>query len=226
MAVLYGTTAGGDLQPVQISDDGVLATDKTPGEKGPDGDQGPVGPEGPEGPQGPVGPEGPEGPQGPIGPQGPPGDGGDVIVPAGLVMFSPISNDFGQWLLCNGRSLDSADYRDLYLACGMKFGGSAGNFKIPDMRNRVAMHPGSAVWSPASVGSYTNQTRIRDQGIDAGLQELEYAAHDPGASSGKRFEKSSTGTSGSWYRITVASLGLNAFISSSVADVKRVMAKQ
>ena len=225
MAVLYGTTAGGDLQPVQISDDGVLATDKTPGEKGPDGDQGPVGPEGPEGPQGPVGPEGPEGPQGPIGPQGPPGDGGDVIVPAGLVMFSPIANDFGQWLLCDGRSLNSADYRDLYLACGMQFGGQSPNFKIPDMRNRVAMMPSTAKWSPNAVGGYTSQSYIHQESNTGLLSHASNVVSD----SGTQYPTiPATGPGGNASRkwITVASLGLNAFISSSVADVKRVMAKQ
>ena len=226
MAVLYGTTAGGDLQPVQISDDGVLATDKTPGEKGPDGDQGPVGDQGPQGPEGPVGPEGPEGPQGPIGPQGPPGDGGDVIVPAGLVMFSPIANDFGQWLLCDGRSLNSADYRDLYLACGMQFGGSAPNFKIPDMRNRVAMHPSSAAWSPGSVGAYTNQTWFTEETNAGAMYTSGNTAHSGSATGYDTLMGSQFPISAAKKYITVAALGLNAFISSSVEDVKRVMARQ
>ena len=55
MAILYGTTAGGDLQPVQVSATGVLATDKTPGDKGPDGEKGPDGNKGPDGdPGGPI----------------------------------------------------------------------------------------------------------------------------------------------------------------------------
>ena len=60
MAILYGTTAGGDLQPVQVSATGVLATDKTPGDQGPPGEQGPVGEQGPPGEQGPVGDPGPD----------------------------------------------------------------------------------------------------------------------------------------------------------------------
>ena len=57
-------------------------------------------------------------------------------MPAGLIMWSPAAGDFGQFLLCDGRSLSSSDYRDLYVVCSFQFGGAAESFNIPDIRGR------------------------------------------------------------------------------------------
>ena len=49
--------------------------------------------------------------------------------------------DHNQWLICNGRTLDSVtntQYADLYTAIGVSYGGtSASNFQIPDYRGRL-----------------------------------------------------------------------------------------
>lgn len=73
MATLYGTTAAGDLQPVQVNSQGQLSVDLEGGEKGPTGDQGPIGEQGPIGDKGPTGDPGE---QGPVGDKGPDGNSG------------------------------------------------------------------------------------------------------------------------------------------------------
>ena len=138
MATLFGTTESGELKPVKVTASGTLMTDKVAGEKGPDGDKGPTGDKGPEGDQGPEGPEGSQGPtgdKGPTGDQGPPGGGGDIIVPAGLICWGVQSDDWGQWLLCDGRAIDKSIYRDLLLLLNFQWGVDGdGNPKIPDLR--------------------------------------------------------------------------------------------
>lgn len=50
MAILYGTTSGGDVLPVQVDQAGRLVAEGLDGAPGAEGPQGPQGPEGPEGP--------------------------------------------------------------------------------------------------------------------------------------------------------------------------------
>jgi microcystin-dependent protein len=57
----------------------------------------------------------------------------------GDLKFSAHSDDHQGWLICDGRSLSRDDYAELYDAIGLQFGTSnSTNFKIPDMRGRVA----------------------------------------------------------------------------------------
>ena len=52
---------------------------------------------------------------------------------------SAVMLDHGWWLLCDGRSLSSTVYPDLYDIVGTSFGSSGeGNFNLPDFRGRVA----------------------------------------------------------------------------------------
>lgn len=48
----------------------------------------------------------------------------------------------GVWLVCDGRSLEAATYPSLFAVLGTSFGGSGGNFNIPDMRDRMPMGVG------------------------------------------------------------------------------------
>jgi len=40
------------------------------------------------------------------------------------------------WLLCNGQSLDTTTYSDLFAVIGYTFGGAGANFNVPDLRER------------------------------------------------------------------------------------------
>ena len=41
------------------------------------------------------------------------------------------------WLICNGASVSQAAYPALYAVIGLTYGGSGGNFNLPDLRGRV-----------------------------------------------------------------------------------------
>lgn len=61
------------------------------------------------------------------------------FLPAGIIMpFAGTATSAPTgWLFCNGASVATADYADLYLAVGYKYGGSGANFILPDLRGRV-----------------------------------------------------------------------------------------
>jgi microcystin-dependent protein len=55
------------------------------------------------------------------------------------------------WLVCDGTSKLVADYGDLHTAIGYAFGGSGGNFNVPDMRDKFVIGAGST-YSVADTG--------------------------------------------------------------------------
>ena len=227
MATLYGTSPTGDLLPVQVNNAGQLAVDLEGGEKGPTGDKGPEGDQGPIGPEGPEGPQGPVGEQGPIGPEGPPGGSGDIVVPAGLILFSPSASDFGQFLLCDGRSLLSSDYRDLQLICSYQFGGSGPNFNIPDMRGRwVAMPESAASAAPDFVGQTLEGSSIKWCSNDSLVIDIENTYQEDLGGDYVPTGYSPSNRTCKRCHLRPPTLGLNAFISSSRDDTLRAMASQ
>jgi len=47
----------------------------------------------------------------------------------------------GTWLLCDGGSYLVATYPALFALVGYTFGGAGVNFNVPDLRNRLVLHP-------------------------------------------------------------------------------------
>ena len=107
------------------------------------------GPTGPTGPTGFTGPQGPTGPTGPTGPNIPPGT---------ITMFGGVSPPTG-WLFCDGSSVLSTTYPDLYLALGTNYGiGSGiGQFNLPNLQGRVPVGV-SPSYLLASVGGAATHT--------------------------------------------------------------------
>jgi len=60
------------------------------------------------------------------------------LTPSGVVVPYAGVNSPDGWIICDGRSLATADYPSLYSAIGYTYGGSGSNFNIPDLRGRVA----------------------------------------------------------------------------------------
>lgn len=109
------------------------------GVKGDKGDPGPQGPAGPTGPAGPIGPRGATGERGPA--------GLDAKLPAGTItMFAGSTAPTG-WLICDGRSVSSTDYPELYAAIGTTYGGYGTNFQLPDLRGRFPVGKNSGTFS-------------------------------------------------------------------------------
>jgi microcystin-dependent protein len=61
------------------------------------------------------------------------------------------------WALCNGASLAVASYTALFAAIGYNFGGSGGNFNIPNFIDRMAIGSGN-LYSAGSIGGTATKT--------------------------------------------------------------------
>jgi microcystin-dependent protein len=73
----------------------------------------------------------------------------------GEYKWSARSNDFGNWYICDGRSLIIDEYQDLYQVIGTSFGSNDDtSFNLPDMRGRVmgCVGDGSGL-TPRVIGS-------------------------------------------------------------------------
>ncbi|BBD09603.1 phage tail protein [Desulfovibrio ferrophilus] len=55
-------------------------------------------------------------------------------IPAGTVVAMASSTRPDGWLECNGASLSTSTYADLYAVIGTTFGSGTGTFKLPDLR--------------------------------------------------------------------------------------------
>lgn len=151
-----------------------------------------------------------------------------MVVPAGLIMWSPAAGDFGQFLLCDGRSLSSSDYRDLYLICSYQFGGAAEAFNIPDVRGRWITHPGT---TGAGNLTYVGQSSPTTQGyLDANGRVTTVGGgitqQHPNISQFTQGQGENLARPSTVQHYTPASIALNAFISGSREDLLRVRATQ
>lgn len=152
-----------------------------------------------------------------------------MVVPAGLIMWSPADADFGQFLLCDGRSLSSSDYRDLYLICSFKFGGAAESFNIPDIRNRFIGMPGDEYWSGDFVGETMAGNEVSMSNADIGL--VIRTQDKPSIGISRRDFPITYSTQYANYvnpsfKFCPPAIALNAFISGSREDLVRARALQ
>ena len=113
-------------------------------------------------------------------------DIGDVKMFAGP---TPPAN----WLLCNGAQIDTTVYAKLFAVIGNTFGGvgSAGNFKLPDLRSRFPMGAGT----PGAVGGEATHLlttaempshahSITDVAHNHGINQSVHGHGDPGHTHG------------------------------------------
>lgn len=91
--------------------------------------------------------------------------GATPVLTPGDTKMSLLGDDHNGWMKCDGRLLDKDMFISLFNAIGYTFGGSGANFKLPDMRGRVAGAAGTgAVLDMAgraltarAVGTYTGE---------------------------------------------------------------------
>jgi microcystin-dependent protein len=61
----------------------------------------------------------------------------DAILPIGIILpYAGITVPAGKWAACNGASVQTAVYPKLFQVCQYRYGGSGGNFSLPDLRGR------------------------------------------------------------------------------------------
>ncbi len=85
----------------------------------------------------------------------------------GDTKFSVVRQDHMGWMNCDGRLLSTADYELLFRVIGYSFGGSGGQFALPDMRSRVpgAINQGTGLTNRAlgdAVGEETHTLTIAE----------------------------------------------------------------
>jgi microcystin-dependent protein len=73
--------------------------------------------------------------------------GTDKEVPVGTILPFGGNTEPSGYLLCDGRSVSSTIYADLYRVLGTRYGGDALNFNIPDMRARVPIGSGNTSYN-------------------------------------------------------------------------------
>lgn len=86
-------------------------------------------------------------------------DGGGFRI--GDIMWSGSANVPSSWLECDGTSLDTTTYADLFAAIGYAYGGSGAVFSLPDLRAHFPLGR-----NPAGAGGLS----VRDLGDTGGAE--------------------------------------------------------
>ena len=82
------------------------------------------------------------------------------IIPVGAVVYFANSSTPTGYLKANGASLSTTTYSDLFAAIGYTYGGSGGNFNVPDLRGEFirGWDDGRGVDSGRGIGSFQSQS--------------------------------------------------------------------
>jgi len=110
-----------------------------------------------------------------------PGTAGQI--PVGSIMpFASAGNSPAGWLLCNGQTVATATYPQLYSVIGSTYGGDATNFNVPDLVNKAIYGTAS---SPGTSTVYSLCARTTNSGTlsATGMLYIIKAVSDPIVSS-------------------------------------------
>jgi hypothetical protein len=89
----------------------------------------------------------------------------------GIIIYAGVDTPAG-WFICNGGTLFTADFPDLFNVLGYTFGGSGTSFKIPDLRGMfVRGHESGRVFGSVQQDSVKNHTHTISGG-DVGSGDL------------------------------------------------------
>jgi len=100
--------------------------------------------------------------QGPIGPEGPPGPIGPAGLPTGgVTQFAGATAPSG-FLLCEGQSISTTTYADLFGVIGYTYGGSGASFLVPNLQNRVPVGQAPAISLGVATVSIASPAVITD----------------------------------------------------------------
>lgn len=97
--------------------------------------------------------------------------------PIGMVTPFAGLGDQGDWLICDGRSLNSAEYPELFGVIGNAYGGSGGVFNLPNLRGRTVIGVGQG------AGLTNRQLGEAPGAENVTLNENQIPGHNHGASS-------------------------------------------
>jgi microcystin-dependent protein len=100
----------------------------------------------------------------------------------GDTKFSVIPNDHLGWLLCDGRTVNVADFRFLFNVIGYSYGGSGTTFDLPDPAGRIPAVTGTGTDSNLSTLTVSLGTNIGEYVHQ--LSILEMPSHNHGVAGG------------------------------------------
>lgn len=88
-------------------------------------------------------------------------DGSTAIMPVGMYVPYAGATAPARWLLCDGSAYSTTAYPKLFAVIGYSYGGSGGNFNVPDMRGRAPIGAGTGTGlSTFAVGQSTGTETI------------------------------------------------------------------
>ena len=100
-------------------------------------------------------------------------------LPSGMIIHSAAATVQVGWLECDGASYSATTYPELFAAIGTTYGGSAGNFNVPDLRNQFirGLPAGGAqgniqaesVKFPASAGVVVDAVADHNHGVNGSI---------------------------------------------------------
>jgi len=104
----------------------------------------------------------------------------NALMEAGLIMHYPGNTIPNGWLACDGAAVAQVDYPELYAVIGTTFGGSGGNFNLPDLRDRFLVGAGSTyaiggTGGQNSVTLSTSEIPSHDHSVHTHLEGLAVA---------------------------------------------------
>lgn len=101
-------------------------------------------------------------------------------IPVGSIQMYAGGTSPNTWLLCDGSSLSTSGYPELFSAIGYAYGGSGASFNVPDLRGRVPVGAGTGAQMGATgTGIISGGTALttRNLGVFGGDERMQTHTH-------------------------------------------------
>ena len=101
-------------------------------------------------------------------------------IPVGSIQMYAGGTSPNTWLLCDGSSLSTSGYPELFSAIGYTYGGSGASFSVPDLRGRVPVGAGTGAQMGATgTGIINGGTALttRNLGVFGGDERMQTHTH-------------------------------------------------